>query len=410
MTDKAYYLGFSLADGIGPKRLARLIKTFGTVREAWEAEEGSLTKTLGELTGKRFSEFRSRVHLDKEVKKIKKQGIHIVTIDDKEYPQLLKTAVIPSEVEESHASEFSGRDPSMRSPEATLVGMTDTRAPFLLYVKGNLDLLNYPQTIGIVGTRKITPYGVQVTQQITQELVSNGFVTISGLAMGVDAIVHSSTMDANGKTIAVLGCGVDCCNPAENQRIYDRILDSGGTIVSTFPVGMEPTKGSFPARNAIIAGLSLGIVVTEGAADSGALITAADAKKIGRPVFAVPGPITSGLSKGPNVLLQQGGVLVTSGEDVVRSLHSVMPNLFRHPNGILDQGSPDPIGVQDDKKTKKGDSPEEQEILDMIQLSPLHFDEIVRTIGKSAQEVASLLSMMELKGLVRNDSGLYSSI
>jgi len=378
MEKKAYYLGFSLFHGIGPKRFAKLLQTFGSAKDAWNADERSLQKILGELIGQHFVQFRETYSFEKTSKILKEKQITALTENDKEYPSLLQQT-------SSH--------------------------PYLIFVKGNRKILNFPQAIGIVGTRKITPYGKQVTEALTHELVAAGFVTVSGLAMGVDATAHMATIDAGGKTIAVLGCGVDTCYPRENQRVYDSILENYGAIVSTFPPGMQANRGTFPARNAIIAGLSLGIVVTEGAADSGALITARDAKKINRPVFAVPGPITSGLSRGPNILLQDGALLVTSGEDIVKKIQfpSSKQREVRIPStgsGLHSSRPAMPAGRQ--ARTINNLSPEEQKILDMIQLYPLHFDEIVRTIGKSAGEVGTILSVMELKGLVKNSGSIYT--
>ncbi len=379
MEEKIYYLGFSLFPGIGSKRFLTLLATFKSVKKAWEADENALTEVLGEALAKKFVSFRKTFSFDQELSKLSTLGISFLIPSDRAYPSLLKQ--LPTH-------------------------------PYVLYIKGNADVFNFPKTIGVVGTRKISSYGIQVTQSFTEELVHVGFVIISGLALGVDALAHETTIESKGQTIAVLGCGVDCCSPRENQKIYDAILSSGGAIVSTFRPGEQANRGTFPARNAIIAGLSLGVLVTEGAADSGALITADYAKKFERPIFAVPGPITSGLSQGPNLLLQQGAIPVTNGMDILR----VIPNSPCLPAGRFrdlpnNKKMLKPFRQAQDKQVqhdRRGGNPEEQKILDMIQLSPLHFDEIVRTIGKSAQEVGSVLSVMELKGMIRNDAGFYS--
>ena len=212
--------------------------------------------------------------------------------------------------------------------------------------------------------------------------------------MGVDAVAHKTAIDNNGKTIAVLGCGVDCVTPAENLNLYNEILEKGGCILSELPLGHPPSKGSFPARNRIVAGLSLGVLVTEGAEDSGALITAEYAFKNNRKVFAVPGSITSSLSKGPYKLLKKGAILVTSGEDILKEL--------KVQNSKLKTTAPN------SKFRVRGETREEQIILKILANEPLHFDEIVRRTGINSSKLGSVLSLMEIKGMVRNlDSGMF---
>lgn len=358
MEEKIYWLGFSLAPGIGPVLFEKILKKFGTAKSAWESNKKDLEKVVGPITLGKFLAFRQHIDLEKEYEKIVQKKIHLITLEDKAYPLLLQQ--VP-------------------------------HAPFLLYVKGNAAILSEKRILAIVGTRKITDYGRRVTSALTTELVSQGFVIVSGLAFGVDATAHMSTIQAKGKTIAVLGCGVDCCTPPSNQKIYDAILASGGAIVSAFPPGMQATLGSFPARNAIIAGLSQGIVVTEGAADSGALITAADASSLQRPVFAVPGPITSALSTGANNLLKKGATAVTSATDILDSL-----GIMGTPNRQRAKG-----------KVPRGNTKEEQDILEILESGPLHFDEIVRRIKKDSKTTGSLLSLMELSGLIHQESGRY---
>lgn len=228
---------------------------------------------------------------------------------------------------------------------------------------------------------------------LVAELVANGFTIVSGLAIGIDSVAHEEAVEVNGKTIAVLGCGVDCCYPAANQRLYDQIVNGRGSIVSEFPLSATPTIGSFPSRNRIIAGLSLGVLVTEGAEDSGALITADYAFKFGRLVFAVPGPITSGLSKGPHKLIEKGAKLVTSGEDIIQGL------------GLRVKGKRPPSSAKGGLRRAKGETKEEEKILKILENEDLHVDEIVRRSGLSTSEIGSLLSMMMIKGMVREVGG-----
>lgn len=361
MEERLYWLGFSVFPNIGPGRFSKLLEYFGSAKNAWKSPKKDLQNAIGELIGEKFDRFRSKFSIEDYVEKLKKNDASFLILTDKEYPQLLKQIPNP---------------------------------PFVLYYRGSM---NDTRTIAVVGSRKMTSYGTEVTKLITQELVLSGFTIISGLALGVDAFAHKTTLENGGKTIAVLGCGVDCCYPQENQRLYDQILESGGAIVSEFPLSQLPNKGTFPSRNRIISGLSLGIVVTEGAEDSGSLITADYAFKQNRKVFAVPGPITSGLSKGPYKLIEKGAKLVTKGEDILKEFQI---SNFQYPRLHLpEQSSGQAIS---NKKKIKGATKEEQKILDLLVNEPLSYDELVRKSKMNSSEVGSLLSIMEIKGLIQS--------
>ena len=242
LQERDYYLGFSNFPGIGPLRFRKLLAEFGSAKNAWEAAKSVLAKLLGEKLGGKFDEFRNKFSIEEYIEKLKRAHVWFLTLTDKEYPELLKRISNP---------------------------------PFLLYGKGDKEILRFAQNdsggaqndtggfIAVVGTRKITQYGREVTESLTRELASSGFTIVSGLAMGVDAVAHRTALESGGKTIAVLGCGVDCCTPEENQSLYRSIIDGGSCIVSEYPLGQMPTRGSFPARNRIIAGLSQGVLVTE---------------------------------------------------------------------------------------------------------------------------------------------------
>jgi DNA processing protein len=195
-------------------------------------------------------------------------------------------------------------------------------APIVLYVRSGaqMPLAGLAKTIAVVGTRQITAYGIAVTRQLTQGLVSRGYTIVSGLAYGVDAVAHETAIRCGGNTIAVLGCGIDIIAPSGNARLYRTIAQSRGAVVSEMPLGHRPEKGVFIARNRIISGMSLGVVVTEGAADSGALITARNAASQGREVFAVPGPVTSQYSRAAAILLKNGATLVERVDDIFEEL------------------------------------------------------------------------------------------
>lgn len=321
--------------------------------------------------GEKFDKFRNEFSIGDHVEKLQEVNVSFLTTKDKDYPKLLS---------------------EIKNP------------PFVLYIKGNVEILRNAsndssagskQAIAVVGTRRTTQYGREVTRILTEDLVANGFTIVSGLALGVDAISHMTALENKGKTIAVLGCGVDCCFPVENQKIYNSIVREGGCVVSEFPLGAKPAKWTFPARNRIIAGLSLGVLVTEGAEDSGSLITADYALKFGRKVFAVPGPITSSMSKGPYRLISKGAKLVTSADDILKELK------FESQSSKSETIS--------NSRIQERHSKEEQIILNLLQNEPLHFNELVRRTKFDSPKVGSLLSLMEIKGMIKSfDAGIFS--
>lgn len=364
MEERDYHLAFSLISGIGPKTFQILISYFKTAEKAWNSTSKELEKAglSGRLIQK-LEKYRKEFDFEDYREKLKLKKAFIVALCDKEYPKLLSQIPNP---------------------------------PVVLYVKGNTLKVDFSKTIGIVGTRKITDYGREVTRIFSSGLSSAGITIVSGLAMGVDAQAAWSAIDANGKTIAVLGSGVDLCFPSVNKPLYDKILDNNGIIVSEFPLGFSPTKGSFPSRNRIIAGLSKGVLVTEGAQDSGALITADYAFKFNRKVFAIPGPITSSLSVAPLKLIEKGAKLVTSADDILKE--------FRI------QGSELRIKTQNSKV--KGETKEEQKILSLLENESLHFDEIVRRLKLEPSLIGSTLSILEVKGIIVKslEGGFYKII
>ncbi|MBI3379435.1 DNA-protecting protein DprA [Candidatus Gottesmanbacteria bacterium] len=358
--DKKYWLGFSAFPGIGPLRFKLLLSYFSTAEKAWNADVKKLLGTgLGEKLTAKFDHFRKTFLLDEYIEKIKKKNIKIIILQEKIYPNLL----------------FQISD-----------------APFLLYVMGDIESLDLDKTVGVVGTRKITHYGEEVTRKLTEGLVDAGVTIVSGMAYGVDTVAHKTAVLNGGKTVAVLGCGVDIIHPRTNTELYWQIVKKYGIVVSEFPVGMYADIGLFPARNRIISGLSLGTLVTEGAEDSGALITARYAAEQGREVFAVPGPITSQMSEGPTILLKQGAKLVTEVGDILEELKINPKSKLQISNKIQNPN------FQNLNK-------EEKIILDLLQNESLHFDELVKKSGISASKLGSILTMMEMKKLIKNNGG-----
>lgn len=289
--DLRYWLGLSAFPGIGPVRFALLRNYFGSVKQIWEASVEDFRKTgLGEKLTRSFGHFRNTFNILAYQKKLRDSHIGVVTIDDSRYPKLLKEIVDP---------------------------------PFLLYVKGRKtdQPIDMEKTIAIVGTRKATLYGIAITKQLVRDLVSAGCTIVSGMAYGIDAIAHEEAIACGGKTIAVLGCGVDICAPLANLHIYRKLSDEGfGAVISEMPLGLRPEKGLFVTRNRIISGLSRGVVVIEGEKDSGTLITASCAASQGRDVFAVPGSVDVPTSSASSYLLKSGAILIENAHDILEHI------------------------------------------------------------------------------------------
>jgi DNA processing protein len=359
MTDETKcYVGFSLFPGIGPMRFKLLLQYFGTAQDAWNAPTTTLKKIrLGDKLTDEFDHFRKTEDIDAYIHELERLRVSVLPITNPKYPPLLK--------------EISD-------------------APFLLYVKGKKPdhPINLARTVAVVGTRKITHYGEDATKNIVEGLVAYGCTIVSGLAYGVDAMAHQTAIETGGKTIAVLGCGIDIIAPPCNARLYNDIASGAGAIVSEMPLGMRPNKGLFPARNRIISGLSLGVVVTEGADDSGALITARNAGEQGRDVFAVPGPITSPYSRGPSKLLKNGATLVESADDIIEAL-GLDKNKRINKSNI-------------NKRINELDTKEEKQIVTLLSDQPMHIDELMRASKLTIREVGATLTVLEMKRMVKD--------
>jgi DNA processing protein len=245
--------------------------------------------------------------------------------------------------------------------------------------------------VGIVGSRRPTSYGVSVTENFTRDFVENGLTIISGMALGIDSIAHRTCLNSNGKTIAVLGSGVDLPTPSEHFGLYSQIIKNGGAVVSEFPLGMIPNKGSFPARNRIISALSSAILIPAATSDSGALITAKEAFAQNRKVFVVPGPITSNLSKGTNNLLSKGGIAVGSAHDVIQEL------------GIKNHELRDNLRKFDGLKLTK----EEKKIYKAVENESLEIDKIVRITKIPVGKLMVILTGLELRSILKNNGGKW---
>ncbi len=356
--DLPYYVGFSHFLGIGPTRFAALIGHFSDVKKAYLASQKELTEVIGSKWSEKFTKFRSLFDPVKKLDELKRKNIIVLPLGHHDYPKALQ--------------EIS--DP-----------------PICLYVKGDLDNFDFSKYLcfAVVGTRKPTPYGIQVTKKFSSELASSGFVIVSGMAIGIDTAAHWAAIDNGSKTVVILGCGVDIVYPGVNRRLYDRVIEKAGLVISEFPPGQLVEKGLFIARNRLISGLSIGVLVVEGAKDSGALITARYAAEQGKEVFAPPGPLTSEMSAAPNILLKQGAKLVTSIYDILEEFNMR-------------------IAPRKKEEIEKELNGQERVIFGILREEAKLSDEIVNQAKQSIDKVLNILSRLEIKGIIeKNSEGKY---
>jgi DNA processing protein len=354
MADKRYWIGFNLIKGIGAVRMQALIQHFGDLEVAWSAAPVELARAgLSLKLIERIMQARAGVDLEKLLAKIETQHIKILTWEDEDYPQRLK------EIEQP---------------------------PPVLYLRGAY-LPDDIFAVAIVGTRRVTPYGRQITEELASFLAANGITVISGLARGVDALAHQTALKAGGRTIGVLGSGVDKIYPPEHRALAEQMLERGA-IVSDYAPGTPPDASNFPPRNRIISGLSLAVVVVEAGETSGALITAEFAAEQGREIFAVPGSILAPQSKGTNKLIQNGALPLLSVNDLMQAL--------------------DLTRVGEHKAARKIIPTDETEacLMSVLGNEPLHVDEIRNQTELPIEKVSAALALMELKGMVRQVGGM----
>lgn len=275
-----------------------------------------------------------------------------------------------------------------------------------LYVKGNADLLKRGPIVAVVGSRNATAYGLTVTSDFCRDFCEAGFTIITGGARGIDSAAAQTAVKFGGNAILVLGCGVDIIYPPENSELFERVLECGGAVISEFPMGAQPIASHFPQRNRIIAALSDGCVVTEAGLRSGALITADLCQDLRRPVFAVPGNITSSASAGANELLRSGAKMATSGLDVaaeIRLYRSFYEDVPAVPKAAKPKVSP--VKAPDTKPLPKNLSPNDEKILSSIRSGKALLSEIATDTGLSEPVLAPAMVMMELKGLIKREFG-----
>lgn len=372
--ERDYWLAFAWFPKIGSRRFALLLKYFGTAKKAWQAKAMTWQKLgLPEQLIKEFLQFRENFRFDQVAVELEKHRVKFLTLKDEVYPKLLQEIADP---------------------------------PFVLFVKGQLKMQDQ-KALGIVGTRKITPYGREVTEKFASWLVGQGFTIVSGLARGVDSVAHRVALGCGGRTLAVLGCGLDQVYPPEHKGLAEQIAENGA-LLAEFPLGMPALRQNFPLRNRIISGLSLGVLVTEGEVKSGTKITAKYAVDQGREVFAVPGPITSPTSAGPAELIKLGAKLVNCGADILEELQlgELDPVERDKHSGIMADGQSTEALPQ-----RNFASQEEQRVWELLMKGSKHIDDLARETGFGSAKLMSLLTLMEVSGKVKSvGSGKYMAI
>lgn len=354
-----YLNALNKINGVGPQKMRRLINYFGQPELIWQADLEELKASqIGNSIAEKILAERGQINPDQEWEKLQKEGIQIITWDDLEYPLLLKEINHP---------------------------------PYLVYKKGNLPALggfNSAPMISIVGSRKYTSYGSQVAYSFAKDLAQAGIMVVSGMALGIDSIAHRGALDAGGKTIAVLGNSLDDKNlyPKNNFNLSREIMESGA-LISDYPIETQASEFTFPARNRIIAGLSLGTLVVEAGEKSGTLITSELALEFNREVFAIPGSIFSAQSVGTNSLIKKGARMVTSVKDILEELDLSADKIAK------------PV------TNKNPETKEEAIILQFLSADPVHIDNISKMSKLSPSAVASTLVMLEIKGWAKNIGG-----
>ena len=350
----AYWIGFNKVRGIGPARLRALLDAFGSIEAAWLAPADALREVgLDRRSLANLVQARGELDLTAEVARAASASVDVLTWDDPRYPERLMAI----------------NDP-----------------PPVLYIRGDLRP-DDDWAVAMVGTRHASAYGKEAARLIATDLARAGATVVSGLARGIDAVVHRATLEAGGRTLAVLGSGVDIIYPWENLKLAQDIVERGA-LISEYPLGTQPEASNFPPRNRIISGLSRGVVVVEAGEQSGALITASYAADQGRDVFAVPGSIFQRGCLGTNRLIRDGATPVVAASDVLEALNltSVPQQVEAHMLFPTDAT--------------------EAVLLDQLAGDPAHVDEVSRATGLPIATVTSTLALMELKGMVRHTGGM----
>ncbi len=349
MNEIKYWVGFNAIPGIGRVKFSQLENHFGNLADAWKAGAAELKAAgLESNATNAITSMRPKLSLDDEMDKLEKHGVVPLTYHDSQYPSRLKEIY---------------------------------DYPPVIYVKGTLTSAD-EWSLAVVGTRRATIYGRQVTEEFVSDLSRSKITIVSGLAKGVDTIAHHTALENGGRTIAVFASGLDIVYPAKNLDLARSIVKNGA-IISEYPLGTKPRAENFPRRNRILSGLSLGVLVTEANETSGAIITANMALEQDREVFAVPGSILSPASRGTNRLIQEGAKLVRNTKDILEELNLTA------------------VEHQIEMREALPTTDTESQLMSRLGAEPTHIDEVCRASGLPISTVSSTLAMMELKGLVR---------
>jgi DNA processing protein len=362
LNSREAYIALNMIDGIGPVRVRSLLEQFHEPEAILTASRDELMRVdgVGEEVARNVTGWRDKVDLDGELAKIEKAGVRIVTRDDSEYPKNLREIYDP---------------------------------PLVLYVKGTLSERDVV-SIGIVGSRRTTLYGQEMARKLSYQLARVGVTVVSGLARGIDTAAHKGALQAKGRTVAAIGCGIDVIYPPENKELATEMVEKGGAIVTEFPFGVKPDRQNFPMRNRIISGWSLGVVVVEANLKSGALITASQAGEQGRHVFAVPGRVDQPQSRGCHRLIKDGAKLTEDAEDVLAEFEYLLPKKDR-PVPDSENGTQPSLILSEN----------EQKIIAAIGNEETPIDMIIRETGLTSACVSATLLALEMKRLVRQHPG-----
>lgn len=366
--EKPFWVCLAEVPGVGPQSFAALLNFFGSAEAAWKASESQLIKAgLSQKVVGLLLRRRRQLYPQEHIETLERQGYRAVCQFEEAFPKRL---------------------------------LSIQRCPPVLFVRGSQSALLNQEMIAVVGTRKPTHYGRTITESLVRQLASYKLTIVSGLARGIDGIAHRMALEAGVPTIAFLGGGIDAIYPAEHTGLAHEIVRNGGALVSEFPPGYVANKGTFPARNRLISGISLGVLIVEGSSQSGTVHTARHAQDQGRPLFAVPGPITSSLSEAPMELLAEGrATMVRSGEDIVNHLAS---------QGFLTVPPTDKSSLPG-LSWKFADDVEELIYL-ILEMESLESDELIRKSTLPPAQVLTTLTMMELKGMVQKHGTVYGIV
>lgn len=360
--DLKYWIALKSVENLGNVGFGSLTEAFGSPKAVFEASAADIAKVprIGGKIAKSIKAFDKWANVEKEFELADKSNVSIITSESPLYPE-------------------------------PLLGIYDP--PPVLYVKGKLEKSDI--SVAVVGSRSASTYGKFTTQKLCRELALKGVTVVSGMARGIDSSAHIGSIAGKGRTIAVMGSGMDVIYPPENKKLFEKISESGA-VITEFPFSTQPNGFNFPARNRIISGISLGVLVVEANRKSGSLITASLALEQGREVFAVPGSIDSPGSKGTHELIRKGAKLV---ENVYDILEEILPqaDIAKHE---VREDSEDPA------KTDNSDLNDiETEILQLIGKTPIHIDDIISSTGRKANEILNILLSLEIRGHIRQIPG-----